>query len=59
VHSLLVLVVLMLQYNRLTYGDNPARVSTVSGEDFDAFYGKQQGQFDVAFSMSALDHDGE
>lgn len=34
------------------------RLSTVWAADFEAFYSEQREQFDVAFSMSSLDHDG-
>jgi hypothetical protein len=39
-------------------GSSKSRIITVSGEDFDSFYSEQRESFDVAFSMSSLDHDG-
>jgi hypothetical protein len=35
------------------------RVTTVSGAEFDTFYEEERETFDVAFSMSSLDHDGK
>lgn len=35
------------------------RMTTVSGAEFEIFYAEEKEQFDVAFSMSSLDHDGE
>lgn len=50
----------------MTYGDVITRedgllprLSTISKENFDSFYREEKESFDVAVSMSSLDHDGE
>jgi len=53
--------VVSVDYNYLSYGadvNKTRSIQTVSEEDFDEFYKNSANSFDVAFSISSVDHSG-
>jgi SAM-dependent methyltransferase len=50
--------VVTIEYNKLTYGDEKTRITTISGEQLNLFYSTSQGTFDALFSLSSFEHDG-